>query len=135
MAEIKEYGFELEFKVRDSELDIQGVVNNAVYMNYLEHARNEYLLSRNIDFAALHNEGKDLIVIKAEMTFKKPLRSRDRFIIKLNTVREGHLKVVFEQDIYRFPDNKFIMKARITGACICKGKPIVLTEVFAALGL
>jgi len=135
MAEAKDYSFELEFKVRDSELDIQGIVNNAVYMNYLEHARHEYLLSRDVDFAALHNDGKDFIVIKAEMTYRQPLRSRDRFVIKLNTLREGFLRVVFEQDIFRLPDSKLILNARITGACIYKGKPIVPTEVFAALGL
>ncbi|NLI24182.1 MAG: acyl-CoA thioesterase, partial [Bacteroidales bacterium] len=32
------YYFELEMEVRDYECDIQGIVNNAVYMNYLEHA-------------------------------------------------------------------------------------------------
>jgi hypothetical protein len=34
---VMEYIFELPFKVRDYECDIQGIVNNAVYQNYLEH--------------------------------------------------------------------------------------------------
>jgi acyl-CoA thioester hydrolase len=38
--------FSLEMKVRDYECDMQGIVNNAVYQNYLEWARHEYLLSR-----------------------------------------------------------------------------------------
>ena len=29
--------FEIEMQVRDYECDIQGIVNNAVYQNYLEH--------------------------------------------------------------------------------------------------
>jgi acyl-CoA thioester hydrolase len=34
--------FKLEFEVRDYEYDLSGVVNNAVYQNYLEHARHMY---------------------------------------------------------------------------------------------
>ncbi|MBU2223338.1 MAG: acyl-CoA thioesterase, partial [Gammaproteobacteria bacterium] len=30
--------FSVDFKVRDYECDMQGIVNNAVYFNYLEHA-------------------------------------------------------------------------------------------------
>jgi len=130
-----EYSFEHEFTVRDYEVDLQGVVNNANYMHYLEHARHEFLISRNIDFEALHAEGKDLIVIKAELTYRFPLKSRDRFVIRLKALREGQLRVVFIQDIYRLPDNKLVHQAKITGACVSKGRPVVPQEVFDALGM
>ena len=35
--------FRTEMHVRDYELDIQSIVNNSVYQNYLEHARHEYI--------------------------------------------------------------------------------------------
>ena len=38
---MKQYQFQLEFQVRDYECDMQGHVNNAVYLNYLEHCRHE----------------------------------------------------------------------------------------------
>ncbi len=44
----KKYEFELEFTVRDYECDLQGIVNNAVYLNYLEHTRHQYLLNKKI---------------------------------------------------------------------------------------
>ena len=135
MKSEKEYQFEHEFIVRDYEVDLQGVVNNANYMHYLEHARHEYLIENNVDFAALHEEGKDLIVIKAEMTYRLPLKSRDRFIIRLNVFRKGLVRIVFDQDIYRLPDNKLVLQAKITGACVYKGRPVVPQEIINALGL
>ena len=67
----------IEMQVRDYELDIQSIVNNSVYQNYLEHARHEFLITKNIDFARLHEEGVDLVVTRIEIDFKQPLKSRD----------------------------------------------------------
>ena len=39
------YIYELPFKVRDYECDLQGIVNNANYQHYLEHTRHEFLTS------------------------------------------------------------------------------------------
>jgi acyl-CoA thioester hydrolase len=118
-----EYVYELDFKVRDYECDLQGVVNNAVYQNYLEHTRHEFLLSAGIDFAQLHRDGTDAMVIKAEMEYKLALRSGDSFTCKVNMEQEGALKFVFYQDIYRKADGKLVLKGKITGVCVTDGRP------------
>jgi len=125
----------IEFTVRDYECDIQGVVNNANYLHYLEHARHEFLISRGIDFIQLHHEGLDLIVTRSEIDYKYPLRSRDKFIVKTNIRREGNIRLVFLQDIFRTEDLKLIVCARITGAAIRNGKPVYPAEVIKNLGL
>lgn len=121
--------YKLEFSVRDYEVDLQGIVNNAVYQHYLEHARHEYLLSRNVDFARLHDEGVDLVVHRVEMDYKAPLKSRDKFVVTIKVKREGALKVVFEQNIFRLPDNKKVIEAKITGVCLLKGRPVKPEDV------
>jgi acyl-CoA thioester hydrolase len=112
------------FEVRDYECDLQGVVNNAVYLHYLEHARHRWMLSLGLDFAALHDRGIDLVVARIEVDYRFPLRSGDRFEVRSVVHREGRLKTIFQQDIHRLPDEKLIVQARVTAACLQGGRPV-----------
>jgi acyl-CoA thioester hydrolase len=103
--------------VRDYECDLQGVVNNAVYQNYLEHARHLLLEDAGIDFAALHEAGIDPVVTRAELDYKKPLRSGDRFSIGLTVTRMGRLRFVFRQEI-RFAGRRLGGGRRVTDAAV-----------------
>lgn len=114
--------YSVEFLVRDYELDLQGIVNNSNYQQYLEHARHEYLIYKDIDFAQLHNQGQDLVVTRVEMDFKLPLKSRDKFIVTVKTEQEGNLKIVFHQQILRLSDNKVVLNAKVTGVSLKNGK-------------
>jgi acyl-CoA thioester hydrolase len=127
--------FSVEFAVRDYECDLQGVVNNANYQHYLEHARHELLISKGISFSKLHEEGLDLIVTKVEIEYKYPLRSCDRFIVTVSLAREGNIRIVFFQNIFRIPDKKLVVKARITAAATKKGKPFYPGHLITSLGL
>lgn len=133
--EKKEYSYCLDFSVRDYECDLQGVVNNSNYQHFLEHARHEYLISKGISFARLHEEGTDLIVTRVEIDYRFPLRSGDKFKVCLNVVREGNARIVFLQDIYRLPDNKHIVKARVTGIAARNGRPVPPGNLLTQLGL
>jgi len=116
--------FSIELAVRDYELDVQSIVNNSVYQNYLEHARHEFLHHHGIDFVEFAQNNILLVVKTIEMNFKNSLVSRDQFKIEVSAEKEGNLKVVFHQDIIRISDNKPILSAKITGVAIKNGRPV-----------
>lgn len=124
------YAFSLEMHVRDYECDIQGIVNNGIYQNYLEHARHVYLKKIGVDFAALAREGVHLVVVRAELDYKRPLQAGDDFVVALTMKRESKLKFAFHQDIYRLPDNEIIMNAKIIGTALnARGRPEIPAEL------
>ncbi len=125
---------ELQFEVRDYECDLQGVVNNANYLHYLEHARHSWLEEMGIDFAALHKEGIDLVVARIEIDYRYPLQSRDRFVVRSKIRRDGKLKLICNQDIYRMPDEKLIAQAVVVAVALQEGRPIVPSVILAKLG-
>ena len=127
--------FSLEFIVRDYECDLQGVVNNANYQHYLEHARHEFLISKGISFVQLHEEGVDLIVTRVEIDYKYPLRSRDKFVVTVSIEREGNARLVFIQDIYKHSDNKLVIHAKVTGVATKNGRPVPPGKLVEQLGL
>jgi acyl-CoA thioester hydrolase len=127
--------YSLRFVVRDYECDLQGVVNNANYQHYLEHARHQFLISKGVSFVELHDEGTDLIVTKVEIEYKYPLKSRDEFIVTVTIQREGNARILFIQDIYRLPDLKIIAKAKVTGVATRKGRPVPPGALVMRLGL
>lgn len=129
------YRFSLDFKVRDYECDMEGIVNNAVYMNYLEHARHEFLHSIGINFAEMTAKGIIMVVIRAELDYKSSLRSGDTFTVCINVERESKLRFTFVQDIFN-SDGKLVLKARITGTAVNeKGRPDMPAELLQAFGL
>lgn len=130
--------FQLELQVRDYECDLQGIVNNAVYQNYLEHCRHKFLNSVGLDFAELHQQGIDAVVIRAELDYKFPLRPGDDFIIHLKMTRNGRLRIVFNQQIIRKTDGQLLVNAKITTVLTRNNRPVspdMLVEKFEAAGI
>ena len=131
---MKQYQFQLEFQVRDYECDMQGHVNNAVYLNYLEHSRHEFIKQFGLDFSELVKRGISLVVIRVEMDYKYSLRSGEKFMIGVILERVSPLRYRFIQDIYRLPEKKLVLKARITGTGVnAKGRPQLPEEISTAL--
>ena len=128
-----QYVFELKFKVRDYECDLEGIVNNANYQHYMEHTRHEFMRSAGLSFADMYAQGITPVVARITISYKMPLRSRDEFVSKLSVRKEG-VRYVFLQDIFRLPDMKVVVKAQVDTVCLINGKLAdspLLNDVFA----
>jgi len=122
--------FRLELKVRDYELDMQGIVNNGVYFNYLEHARHEFLLDKGVDFAALAEQGIHLVVIRSELDYKASLKSGDRFVVEVKAERLSKVKFGFRQRVIRLSDEKVCVEGLVIGTALNeRGRPYLSPEI------
>ena len=133
---MNDFIFKYEMEVRDYECDMQGVVNNSVFQNYLEHTRHKYLKSIGLDFAKLTERGINLMVKRIEIDYQAPLVSGDTFISALRVEKISPLRFGIVQHIFRKPDNKLMIKALVVGTMVnSKGRPELSQEVIDAMGI
>lgn len=115
------YIFETRMMVRDYECDIEGIVNNANYLHYIEHTRHLFLKQCGLSFAEMHRKGIDAVVARMNLQYKVPLRCDDEFISRLNLRKEG-LRYIFQQDIFRAADDKLCFRSSVELVCIVNGR-------------
>ena len=118
------YVFELPMRVRDYEVDSQGIVNNAVYLHYLEHTRHEFCRKAGTSFPVLRS---------VNITYLHPLGLGQEMVSKLALRREG-ARFIFVQDIFTLPDMQPVVKAEVTVVCLENGRLTrgdVLAEAFS----
>ena len=122
--------FNWQSEVRDYECDMQGIVNNSVYQNYLEHARHLFLRSRGIDFAEATEKGVYFILTRIEIDYKYPLRGGNRFRVDLRMERVTRVRFAFIQEITCIDNDKLCIRAKVFAAAMNpQGKPIYPREL------
>jgi len=111
--------FKEYFEVRDNEVDVQGIVNNANYMNYLAHARHKFGRKMGLDFIEYAKQGKNLVVLSCTLNFKQPLKPGDTFYVTCRLVPdESAFKFAFEQEIRFSETDRLVLKAHFTATCV-----------------
>lgn len=115
------YIYETRMEVRDYECDIEGIVNNANYLHYLEHTRHRFLRQAGLSFAEMHQRGVDAVVARMDLRYKSSLRCDDNLISRLWIEKQG-IRYIFHQDIFREADEALCLKATVELVCLVDGK-------------
>lgn len=118
---MSKYIFETKIEVRDYECDIEGIVNNANYLHYMEHTRHLFLREAGLSFAKMHEKGVDAVVARMNLQYKVPLRCDDVMISRLWIEKQG-VRYIFHQDIIREVDNKLSCRATVELVCLINGR-------------
>jgi len=127
---MRDFTHRLTLKVRDYECDIQGVVNNSVYQQYLEHARHEFLRVKGVDFAELVRKKIHLVVVRVELDYKQSLLPGDEFWVETCIERSSKIRFDFLQRIYRSEDDALVLQAKVTGTSLNeRGRPFISPDV------
>ena len=120
MKEKEKYCFRLEMEVRDYELDCEQIVNNAIYLHYMEHTRHQFCKYAGLPFIEMHNNGIDAVVRKIEIEYFSPLKSGDKFISSIQLERKGP-KFIFYQDLFKM-DGEKVVEGIVTIVALKDGK-------------
>lgn len=112
-----------ELTTRTYECDSYGHINNAIYLNYLEYARIQFLNDLPISYDELRRKGIGFVVTRICIDYRLQVGNGERLRIDTWTLRKQNVRVVFRQNIYRGGD--LVAEAEVTWACINEqGKPV-----------
>jgi len=123
-----------EITVRHYECDAYGHVNNANYLNYLEHARSEFLKDIGMDYKSFVEAGFGVYVIKISITYKSPALPDDVLTVTTKPIKRRSASGTFFQQIRH--GDRLVCEAEVTWASVGKdGKMTAIPAEWDTSGL
>ena len=92
---------EITLRVRYSETDAQGIVNNAAYLSYFEVGRVEWLRAAGFSYKELEERGLGFVVIEALLRYRKAAFFDDELEINTELAELGRASLRFEYAVLR----------------------------------
>lgn len=121
--------------VRSYECDSYNHVNNAVYLNYLEFARMEFLRAIDFDYEGIIEAGYYLYVTHVDIFYKASALLGDKLFIDVEPIKSKAISGTFRQLVYK-EDGTICAEAEVTWACVTKaGRPAPIPKEFMVPGM
>jgi len=91
----------LEIVVRPTEVDVNGHVNNANYVDYMEWGREEWYERQGFPYARLFALGAVTVTANLNLNFRQECRQGEFLVITTRPERLGRTSFAFHQEIRR----------------------------------
>ena len=121
--------------VRSYECDSYNHVNNAIYLNYLEVARMDFLAKIGFDYDGLVALGYFMPVTHIDIHYKTSALYRDELEIDTQPVKLGAATGTFHQTIRKKGTGTVCAEAEVSWAVIKEGKPVRLPKEYMVEGM
>ncbi|MFD1957507.1 acyl-CoA thioesterase [Paenibacillus thailandensis] len=90
----------LEIVVRPTEIDVNGHVNNAKYLEYLEWGREEWYEAGQLSYDMLKALGVQTVTVNININYRKECRQGERLSITTEPQSVGRSSFVLMQQIW-----------------------------------
>ena len=106
----------LPIVVRSTEVDMLGHVNNAVYQQWLEWGRFEWVRDSGLDFDHLAKQGFALVVVHVSLDYRAEAKMDDEMVIETSLTRIGTSSLTFRQRVLH-AEGRVACEATVVLAC------------------
>lgn len=109
---------QIEIEVRVTEIDFMGHVNNGVYLDYIEWAREDWYNKAGFNIDMFDQLKIGTVVVNNNINYKKEARLGDKLIVTSKPIRVGKTSFVFKHEMYNTKTNELVSDAVVTGVTI-----------------
>lgn len=105
----------VDIVVRSTEIDINGHVNNAKYLEYLEWGRDDWFEKAGLDYNAFLSMGIQTVMVNINMNFRKECLQGEALTIRTSPSRAGRSSFALMQEIV---DREGVIRADAVVTCV-----------------
>ncbi|KAL5078616.1 hypothetical protein RYX36_007037, partial [Vicia faba] len=97
---------DVELQVREYELDQYGVVHNSLYSCYCQQGWSDFMKSIGINPNDAVENGGAWAMFELSVKFIAPLRSGDKFVVRVRLLSFSAARLCFSCSIYKQPNQE-----------------------------
>lgn len=124
----------VHIRVNYADVDRMGLLHHSVYLKYLERSREEYIRRRDGAYAAMEDAGVLIVVVEANLKYKRPARFDDVLAVTLELYEVGAASIRIAYEVRRLGEADPIATATTRHALMTReGRVLRLTDEIRAM--